>query len=112
MDTTTTTSNPAATAKPAADNISTHLQALADEAEALLKASARAGDDKLSAARSRLADELAHIRTRLGELEGKAESRVKAAAQRTDETVHTHPYAAMGAAAAVGLLLGFVLGRR
>jgi ElaB/YqjD/DUF883 family membrane-anchored ribosome-binding protein len=98
--------------KATGDSISAHLQALADEAEALLKATARAGDAKVDAARNRLADELENIRSRLVELEGRAERRMRVAAHRTDEAVHEHPYGAMGAAAAVGLLLGFVLGRR
>ena len=107
---TTTTVKPTTTVS--GDSISRHLQTLADEAEALLKATARAGDEKVDSARIRLTDELAHIRERLGELEGEAATRVKAAAHRTDEAVHAHPYVGMGAAAAVGLLLGFVLGRR
>lgn len=106
MDATTTTTT------PPADSISTHLQTLADEAEALLKATARAGDDKMSSARAKLTDELAQIRQRLVELERDAAEHVKAAAKHTDEAVHQHPYVAMGAAAAIGLLLGFVLGRR
>lgn len=104
VDTDTTTTS--------GDSITRHLQALADEAEALLKATARAGDEKVADARVRLADELGHIRDRLGDLEDRALTRAKAAARRTDEAAHAHPYVGMGAAAAVGLLLGFVLGRR
>jgi ElaB/YqjD/DUF883 family membrane-anchored ribosome-binding protein len=110
MDSTSTA--PAAAAKPTGDSISSHLQALADDAEALLKATARASDDKVHSARERLSGELAHLRQRLGELEGDAAARLKSAAHRTDQAVHAHPYVGMGAAAAIGLLLGFVLGRR
>lgn len=108
MDSTTTT-NPAS---PTDDRVSQHLRTLADEAEALLKAGARAGDQKFDAARERLHGELLHLRTRLAEIEAAAGASVKRAAHRTDEAVHTHPYAAMGTAAAVGLLLGFLLSRR
>lgn len=113
----TTTPNPSTTGRPVSthasgDTIASHLQALADEAEALLKATARAGDEKVHAARSRLTDELEHLQVRLADLEGRAVTRARAAAHRTDEAVHAHPYVGMGAAAAVGLLLGFVLGRR
>jgi ElaB/YqjD/DUF883 family membrane-anchored ribosome-binding protein len=111
MDTTTTTSRPAPT-RAASDSIASHLQALADEAEALLKATARAGDEQVHTARARLADELHHLQERLADLEGRAATRIRATAHRTDEAAHAHPYAGMGAAAAVGLLLGFVLGRR
>jgi ElaB/YqjD/DUF883 family membrane-anchored ribosome-binding protein len=108
-----TNANPSQSASRASgDSISAHLQALADEAQALLKATARAGDAQVESARTRLADELEQLRARLMQLEGQAERQVRIAAHRTDETVHAHPYGAMGAAAAVGLLLGFVLGRR
>jgi ElaB/YqjD/DUF883 family membrane-anchored ribosome-binding protein len=106
MDSTTTP------AKPAEDRVSQHLRTLADEAEALLKSTARAGDEKFDAARERLHGELLHLRTRLADLEATAGANVKRAAHRADETVHAHPYAAMGTAAAVGLLLGVLLSRR
>lgn len=108
MDSSTTT-NPT---PPTDDRMSQHLRTLADEAEALLKAGARAGDQKVDAARERLHGELVQLRSRLAELEAAVGASVKRAAHRTDEVVHTHPYAAMGTAAAVGLLLGFLLSRR
>jgi ElaB/YqjD/DUF883 family membrane-anchored ribosome-binding protein len=107
MDTTTPSS-----ATSADDRVSAHLRTLSDEAEALLKATARAGDEKVDAARERLQGELAHLRTRLSELESAAAARLKNAAHQTDATVHAHPYAAMGTAAAIGLLLGVLLSRR
>jgi len=94
------------------DRVSHHLRTLADEAEALLKASARAGDEKFDAARERLRAEVGHLRTRLTELEAAASGQIKHAAHRTDEVVHAHPFAAMGTAAVAGLLLGLLLGRR
>ena len=41
-----------------------------------------------------------------------ATARVKRAAQQADQTVHAHPYTAMGMAAAVGLLVGYLAARR
>ena len=52
------------------------------------------------------------MRERLSELEAAAAAQVKYAARVTDETVHQHPYAAMGLAALGGLLVGVVLARR
>jgi ElaB/YqjD/DUF883 family membrane-anchored ribosome-binding protein len=94
------------------DRMAHHLRTLADEAEALLEASARAGDDKTTATRERLRTEVTHLRERLAELEVKAGTQLKNAAHRTDEAVHAHPYTAMGAAAAIGLLAGLLIGRR
>jgi ElaB/YqjD/DUF883 family membrane-anchored ribosome-binding protein len=110
MDTTTT--NPASTATANEDRMAHHLRTLADEAEALLKATARAGDEKVTETRERLRGEVAHLRERLADLEVRASSRVKDAAHRTDEVVHAHPYTAMGVAAAIGLLAGLLIGRR
>jgi ElaB/YqjD/DUF883 family membrane-anchored ribosome-binding protein len=56
--------------------------------------------------------EVTHLRARLAELEHVAEAHLKNAAHRSDEAVHAHPYAAMGVAAAAGLLLGTLLARR
>jgi ElaB/YqjD/DUF883 family membrane-anchored ribosome-binding protein len=109
MDTMTTTPNATA---PSDDRMAQHLRALADEAEALLKDTARAGDEKVAATRERLRGELIHLRERLTDLERQAGTQIKHAAERTDQAVHAHPYTAMGAAAAIGLLAGLLIGRR
>jgi len=107
MDTPTTNA-----ATPADDRMAHHLRTLADEAEALLKATSQAGDEKVTQTRERLRGEVAHLRERLSDLEAQAGTRIKHAAHRTDEVVHAHPYTAMGAAAAIGLLAGLLIGRR
>jgi ElaB/YqjD/DUF883 family membrane-anchored ribosome-binding protein len=94
------------------ERVAQHLRRLTDEAEALLKATARAGDEKFDATRERLRDEVQHLRARLGEMEAAAAARVRDAARQTDAAVHAHPYSAMGVAAAAGLLLGFLMARR
>jgi ElaB/YqjD/DUF883 family membrane-anchored ribosome-binding protein len=111
-DTTTTTTSTPTTSGAPDERVSQHLRTLVDEAETLLKATARAGDQKFDATRERLRDEVRHLRYRLADLEGSAAARVKQAARQTDEVVHSHPYAAVGAAAAAGLLLGILLSRR
>lgn len=107
MDTPTTTS-----ATTTDDRMAQHLRTLTDEAEALLEDTARAGDAKMAATRERLRGEVAHLRERLTDLESQAGIRIKSAAHRTDEVVHAHPYTAIGAAAAIGLLAGLLIGRR
>lgn len=111
MNSPTTTSTNAPVNTPD-DRVADHLRRLTDEAEALLKATARAGDEKFDATRERLRDEVHHLRVRLGEMEAAAEARVRDAARQTDAAVHAHPYSAMGIAAATGLLLGFLIARR
>jgi ElaB/YqjD/DUF883 family membrane-anchored ribosome-binding protein len=103
---------PTTTATPTDDRMAHHLRTLADEAEALLKDTARAGDEKMAATRERLRGEVVHLRARLAEVEAQAGLRVKNAAHRTDQAVHAHPYTAIGVAAAIGLLAGLLIGRR
>jgi ElaB/YqjD/DUF883 family membrane-anchored ribosome-binding protein len=110
MNTTTTPTPP--TTAPTDDRLTHHLRTLADEAEALLKATARAGDERFDATRERLRSEITQLRGRLSELEAAAGAQVKAVAHRSDQAVHAHPYVAMGLAGAVGLLLGTLLARR
>jgi ElaB/YqjD/DUF883 family membrane-anchored ribosome-binding protein len=103
---------PTTTATASDDRMAHHLRTLADETEALLESTARAGDEKVAETRERLRGEVAHLRERLADLESKAGLQLKSAAHRTDEAVHSHPYTAMGAAAALGLLAGLLIGRR
>jgi ElaB/YqjD/DUF883 family membrane-anchored ribosome-binding protein len=109
MDTQTTTTP---TSSASDDRMAHHLRTLADEAEALLQATARAGDAKVAETRERLRGELTHLRQRLTDLEARAGMQLKSAAHRTDEAVHAHPYTAIGVAAAIGLLAGLLIGRR
>ena len=112
--TTTTPASASSTGSGTAqeDRVSQRLRTLADDAEALLKATARAGDEKIEHSRERLRDELHQLRSRLGELEADASARIRNASRQTDEAVREHPYSAMGVAAVAGVLLGFLLGRR
>ena len=75
--------------------------------------------DALSAVQPRLetrADELAEqlrqMQGQLDYLEQAGLARARKAARVADESVHAHPYGAMGIAAAAGLLVGFLAARR
>jgi ElaB/YqjD/DUF883 family membrane-anchored ribosome-binding protein len=107
-----TTATPAANASDTRDRVAASLRHMVDEADQLLKAAADAGDEKFDQARIRLEHQLRSLRMQLDELEDKAVYRARQAARRADETVHSHPYGAMGVAAAAGLLIGVLLGRR
>jgi ElaB/YqjD/DUF883 family membrane-anchored ribosome-binding protein len=82
------------------------------DTELLLKAAARSGDDSLVELRARLESQLRHLRTQLGDLETSAVERARAVAHGTDQAVRSHPYGAIGIAAAAGLLIGFLAARR
>jgi ElaB/YqjD/DUF883 family membrane-anchored ribosome-binding protein len=73
------------------DKLLADLQAVVADAEALLKATAGHAGEKVQEARARAEESLAAARERLGEV---------------------HPWAAIGIAAGVGVLVGLLLGRR
>jgi ElaB/YqjD/DUF883 family membrane-anchored ribosome-binding protein len=86
--------------------------AVLTEAEGMLKAAAAETGEKARDLRAQVEAKLLSAKLRLQELEGQAVERAKAAAQATDEYVHTHPWRAIGIAAAVGLVAGLLINRR
>lgn len=88
--------------------ISNHLGTLAEEARALVAATADVAGDKIAEARSRLASALERSKEIVGQARDKALEGVKAA----DEAVRENPYQAIGIALGVGALLGYLVSRR
>lgn len=88
------------------------LKAVVNDAEALLKATAGDAGNKLGGVRDRLEESLKVTRARVAEMEDAVIAQTKAAAKATDQYVHENPWPSMGIAAAAGLLLGVLIGRR
>jgi ElaB/YqjD/DUF883 family membrane-anchored ribosome-binding protein len=82
------------------------------DAEEILRATAGVAGDKMGDLRERFGERLRDARIRLADAEAALVDRTKAAARATDDYVHENPWRAVGLAAAVGLLLGVVIGRR
>lgn len=81
------------------------------DAEDLLHATAGIAGEKVSAARERIQENLAHAKTRLTEAEEEFVAKTKEAAKATDEYVHDNPWKAVGIGAAVGVIVGMLIGR-
>ena len=81
---------------------------LAEDARALMAATADVAGDKVAEARKRLSAALESGKELYGRVREKAVEGAKAA----DETVREHPYQAIGIALGVGALLGYLLTRR
>jgi ElaB/YqjD/DUF883 family membrane-anchored ribosome-binding protein len=81
---------------------------LAEDARALMAATADVAGEKVSEARKRLAAAL----DRGKELYGRAREKTVQGAKAVDEAVHEHPYQAIAIALGVGALIGYVLARR
>jgi|HubBroStandDraft_4_1064222.scaffolds.fasta_scaffold292416_2 ElaB/YqjD/DUF883 family membrane-anchored ribosome-binding protein len=81
---------------------------LAEDARALMAATADVAGDKVAEARKRLASALESGRKILGRVKDKAADGVRA----TDEAVHEHPYSSMGIALGVGAVIGYLVAHR
>ena len=81
---------------------------LAEDARALMVATADVAGEKVGEARKRLAAALERGKEVYGCVRAKAVESAKAA----DEAVHEHPYQAIGIAVGVGALIGYLISRR
>jgi ElaB/YqjD/DUF883 family membrane-anchored ribosome-binding protein len=91
---------------PAALRHDSHV--LADDARALLAATAEVTDEKVAQARQRLESALERARQAA---EGVKE-RAAEGARQADGMIRSHPYESLAVALGIGALLGFVLSRR
>lgn len=88
------------------------LNTLVAEAEQLLDTAQRNGSEQFVAARDRVERQLQRARTELDSLQDAAAYKLRRAARATDSAVHDHPYAALGLAVGVGVLIGALAARR
>jgi ElaB/YqjD/DUF883 family membrane-anchored ribosome-binding protein len=88
--------------------ISDDMGKLADDAQALMAATAGVAGEKVGEARNRLAAAL----ERSKEIYGRAREKVVAGAKATDEAVHEHPYQAIAIGVGVGVVIGYLVARR
>jgi ElaB/YqjD/DUF883 family membrane-anchored ribosome-binding protein len=84
------------------------MNALADDARALMAATADVAGEKIGAARKRLASALERTKEVASRVREKAVESAKAA----DQALHEHPYQAIGIAFGVGALLGYLIARQ
>lgn len=88
------------------------LRVVISDTEELLRATAGAAGEKAGELRERIAIRLRDAKERLSDLEAAFVDKTKAAARATDDFVHEEPWKAVGVAAALGLALGVLIGRR
>jgi ElaB/YqjD/DUF883 family membrane-anchored ribosome-binding protein len=88
--------------------ISNDMSQLAEDARALMVATADVAGEKVGEARKRLAAALERGKEIYGRVKEKAVEGAKAA----DEAVHEHPYQAIAIGFGVGAILGYLIARR
>ena len=84
------------------------LGALAEDAKVLLAATTDATEEKIVAARARVAEALNLGRATWSRLQDRAVQWAKA----TDQAIRSHPYPAIGVAFGIGAILGMIAARR
>jgi ElaB/YqjD/DUF883 family membrane-anchored ribosome-binding protein len=101
-----------ANAVPTRDELAAALKRTVGEADALLSEAADTASHEYASLLKRAEEKLRVAKEEFIRLEENALLNAKYAARATDRAVHDHPYAAMGIAAGVGLLLGMLISRR
>jgi ElaB/YqjD/DUF883 family membrane-anchored ribosome-binding protein len=81
---------------------------LAEDARALLAATAEVAGEKVGEARKRLGAALENA----GDIADRVRKKAVKAAKAADEAVREHPYQAIAIAAGVGLIIGYLFGSR
>lgn len=94
------------------EKLVTDMKVVIADAEEILRATAGAAGDKVAEMREKIEIRLRDAKERLADAEAAIVDKAKAAAAATDDFVHDHPWQAVGVAAAVGLALGVLIGRR
>ncbi len=83
-----------------------------EDIDALVNATATRAEGEATALRARIRDRLGEATDTLSSAQRAAVARAKDAAKVTDDYVREHPWQMVGAAAAVGLAIGVLIGRR
>ena len=94
------------------DKLITDMKIVIADAEEILRATANQAGEKVGELRERIQERLRDAKVRLQDAEAALVDKTKAAARATDDFVHENPWQAVGVAAAIGLALGVLIGRR
>lgn len=88
------------------------MKVVISDAEEILRATAGAAGEKMGEMREKIEARLRDAKMRLADAEVAFVDKAKAACNATDDFVHERPWQAVGVAAALGLALGVLIGRR
>lgn len=100
------------TVMEAKDKLVEDFSTVIEDTEQLLQATANQANEKVTAARARVQESIKAAKQKIGVTEEMAVQKVKSATQAGDEYVRSHTWPMIGAAAAVGALIGMLIARR
>ncbi|MEO8855784.1 MAG: DUF883 family protein [Burkholderiaceae bacterium] len=94
------------------EQIVSNMKSTIADAEDMLKETADQVGEKYARIRARMQERLRDARERLADAEEALVYKSRAAVRATDDYVHESPWAAIGIAAGVGVLIGMAIARR
>lgn len=100
------------TTRTQANQVGRDVQNVVTEAQELLQTVKDEGSSKLNEMRSKVASQYEVAREKLGDIQTQVTDGAKVAITTTDSYVRGNPWRAVGIAAAVGALIGFLASRR
>lgn len=93
------------------DQLMDDFKVVISDAEALIAATANQGDAKLDEMRTKARESLRAFNARVAESQAALYAKSKDAIKATDVYVHQNPWAALGVAGGIGLMVGLLLRR-
>ncbi len=99
-------------AQVSTDKLLEDLRMVVEDAEALLMATAGQAGERIQEARDRAEASVRQARERIGALEQDLAGQARAAAREADLYVRDNPWQAIGVAAGVAFIIGFLAGRK
>ena len=94
------------------DKLVSDVKDVLDDVEKLMRQAASAGGEQAAELRNRAADALGKAQDKMDRLQREALHASREAADAADKWVHENPWSSVSAAAALGLLIGVLVGRR
>ena len=94
------------------EQLAANLRRLIADAKDLLSATAGQTDSRLAELRTRARENLQIAREKLADADAAIRAKTREMAYATDDYVHDNPWSSIGVAAALGLLIGVLIGRR
>jgi ElaB/YqjD/DUF883 family membrane-anchored ribosome-binding protein len=94
------------------DKLMEDLRLVVTDAEELLRATAGQAGEKVAAARARAEESIDAAKARIAQAGYAAAAQTREAARAADDYVHDNPWAAVGVAAAVGIVIGVLIAKK
>jgi ElaB/YqjD/DUF883 family membrane-anchored ribosome-binding protein len=94
------------------ERLVTDVKVLVNDTEELVKATAAQAGDKIVDLRNRAQAAVNNVKPQLARIETAVVEKAKSTATATDTYIRENPWAAIGASAGIGLVIGLLIGRR